>query len=194
MLAREVFAALGGVMVVGAAAARGRVPFSAGAFSAARRGELDRLLAIVQELTGFGPETMALFDELGWHLADDAAPWLVMWSAAYHPLPTDAENPAAFRRMVGMGADHQAVRFLHALVSAALNGPQPMDRTARLLAEALRVACGLLPGTEPDLVFRIWRVAHLPTRLRPGPASPAEYGTRLRACAHALEAALFQDG
>ena len=192
-LAREIFGPLGGIVALGAAAGETVVPV--GDFAAAHRAELDRLLSLVQEVGGFSEETMAIVDELGWHKDHDAIPFLAMWSGLIEPYPFDADDPAVIRRMVTMGADLQAVAFLHALIAAATTRTHPdLARTTEAIAEALRVCCALLGDvTSPAVVFRAWRVARLAPILQPGPNVPEDARTRWREYAHRLEALLLND-
>ncbi|TDC65227.1 hypothetical protein [Streptomyces hainanensis] len=192
-LAREVFGPLGGIVALGAAAGETALPV--GDFTAAHGPELDRLLSLVQEVGGFGDETMAIVDELGWHQNHDATPFLAMWSGLIEPYPFDADDPVVVRRMVTMGADLQSVAFLHALVAAAtVRTDADPARLAEGIAEALRVSCALLGGvTSPAATFRAWRVARLAGILQPGPAVPEDARTRWRDYAHRLEAPLLGD-
>ncbi|MDT0305525.1 hypothetical protein RM780_00905 [Streptomyces sp. DSM 44917] len=192
-LAREIFGPLGGIVTLGAAV--GETAVSVGDFAAARRAELDRLLSLIQEAGGFGDETMALVDELGWHRDHDATPFLAMWSGLIEPYPFDADDPAVIRRMVTMGADLQSVALLHALVAAATTRTDTDPaRLTEEIAEALRVSCALLGEiTTPAATFRAWRVARLAGILQSGPAVPEDARTRWRDYAHRLGALLLSD-
>ncbi|TDC27144.1 hypothetical protein E1265_02375 [Streptomyces sp. 8K308] len=192
-LAREIFAPLGGIVALGAAVGETRVPV--GDFATGRQAEIGRLLNLIQEVGGFGDDTMGIVDELGWHKNHDATPFLAMWSGFIEPYPFDADDAAVIRRMVTMGADLQTVAFLHALVAAATTRTHADPaHPAEAIAEALRVSCALLGDlTTPAAVFRTWRVARLAGILQPGPDVPEDARAHWRDFAHRLEALLLTD-
>ncbi|MES5823641.1 hypothetical protein [Streptomyces sp. RG80] len=69
VLARSVIAPLGGLLEVGAVTATGTWSLSdasVGAYVERRRSEVDRLLAGIHTVGGFGPVFMAVLDELGY--------------------------------------------------------------------------------------------------------------------------------
>ncbi|MGW0865434.1 hypothetical protein [Streptomyces sp. NPDC002611] len=201
MLAREIFGPLGGVMEVGAVSATGTWSVgeaSVGELVSRRRGEVDRLLELVQGIGGFSSATMAIADELGYLREHEVtAPSLLLWSGAVEGIPSrldELERPDVVRRMCHMAADLQLTYFLQALVTAAVAAETEVRQGAGEIAEVLTVAVGLAgatsrstPALTPATVFRMWRVAHLPGLLRPEADTP-EYGKAgFRAYERALE-------
>jgi hypothetical protein len=182
-MARAVFAALGGVVEIGAVRAAGTwlLPdVSVGAFLEPRQGDVRRLLEGVRVVGRFSGEVMAIADELG-YFADHEVPAasLLLWSEGITGVPEPPERleePALVRRMCRIGADLQLTRLLQALVTAALAAGTEPGEGAVGIAEILRVACGLAePGRAritPAEVQRMWRVAHLPAILRPTSDAP----------------------
>ncbi|MER5470452.1 hypothetical protein [Streptomyces sp. NPDC002685] len=195
--AREVFAALGGIVEIGSVVATGTwavADGSVGGLVRARQAEVGRLLAVVRTLGGFSDASMAIADELG-YLRDYpvTAPSLLLWSGCIEeisPRLTELERPSAVRRMCHMGADLQLARFLQALVTAAIAGGTEVERGAVWVAEALAAAVALADDagrSSTAATFRAWRVAFLPGILRPDSSAP-DYGRAgFRAYAHALE-------
>ncbi|MFD8230748.1 hypothetical protein ACFV20_02420 [Streptomyces sp. NPDC059696] len=185
-LARAVFAALGGVVEIGAVRAAGTwlLPdVSVGAFLAPRQEDLRRLLEGVRVVGRFSGEVMAVADDLG-YFADHEVPAasLLLWSEGITGVPEPSERleePEPVRRMCRIGADLQLTRLLQALVTAALAAGTEPGEGAAGIAEILRVACGLVEpgraGVTPADVHRMWRVAHLPGILRPASDAP-EWG------------------
>ncbi|MGW6541516.1 hypothetical protein ACWGBH_01470 [Streptomyces massasporeus] len=149
-MAREVFAALGGVVEIGAVRATGTwlLPdVSVGAFLEPRQDDLRRLLEGVRVVGRFSGEVMAIADELGYFADHDVpAASLLLWSEGIAGLPDPVqrlEEPELVRRMCRIGADLQLTRLLQALVTAALAaGAEPREGAAGI-AMILRVACGL---------------------------------------------------
>lgn len=186
-MARAVFAALGGVVEIGAVRAAGTwlLPdVSVGAFLETRQEDLRRLLEDIRVVGRFSAEVMAIADELGYFAGHEVpAASLLLWSEGIAGVADPVERleePEPMRRMCRIGADLQLTRLLHGLVTAALAaGTEPGEGTAGI-AETLRVACGLAePGREritPADVHRMWRVAHLPGILHPASDAP-EWGT-----------------
>ncbi|MER7483006.1 hypothetical protein ABTX60_36125 [Streptomyces sp. NPDC126510] len=185
-MARAVFAALGGVVEIGAVRAAGTwlLPdVSVGAFLEPRQEDLGRLMEGVRVVGRFSGEVMAVADELG-YFADHEVPAasLLLWSEGIAGLPEPVERleePELVRRMCRIGADLQLTRLLQALVTAALAaGTEPGDGAAGI-AGILPVACGLAEpgraGITPADVHRVWRVAHLPGILSPASGAP-EWG------------------
>ncbi|MFD5948729.1 hypothetical protein ACFWAZ_21015 [Streptomyces collinus] len=185
-LARAIFAALGGVVEIGAVRATGTwlLPdVSVGAFLEPRQDDLRRLLDGVRVVGRFSGEVMVVADELGYFRDHDVpAASLLLWSEGIAGLPDPVERleePELVRRMCRIGADLQLTRLLQALVTAALaTGTEPGEGAAGI-AEILRVVCGLAEpgraGTAPADVHRMWRVAHLPAILHPASDAP-EWG------------------
>ncbi|MFD5909440.1 hypothetical protein ACFWHL_12075 [Streptomyces massasporeus] len=185
-LARAVFAALGGVVEIGAVRATGTwlLPdVSVGAFLEPRQGDLRRLLDGVRMVGRFSGEVMAVADELGYFREHEVpAASLLLWSEGIAGLPDAVERleePELVRRMCRIGADLQLTRLLQALVTAALAAGTEAGEGGEGIAEILRVACGLVgtgrAGVTPADVHRMWRVAHLPGIMRPASDAP-EWG------------------
>ncbi|MFI5688544.1 hypothetical protein [Streptomyces sp. NPDC051636] len=163
-------------------------------FLADRRDDIERLLAGVRSVCRFGDETMAIVDELGRfreHTVDAA--FLLLWSGGVTGVPQPLERleePSFVRRMCRTAADLQLVNLLQALVTAAVAAGTEPDRGAPEVARVLRIASDLADPagkSAPALVFRMWRVAHLPGILRPGSGTPQQGKTGFRAYARALE-------
>jgi len=170
--ARTVFAALGGVVEIGAVNHTGTwdlADVSVGDFLAPRGEAVARVMAAVRTIGRFDDAVMAIADELGYlreHPVE--APWLLLWSAGitWDPeSPEDLaylEDPRVVRRMCRMGADLQLANLLDALTTAGI----------------VRDACELVDDSgrnTPENVFRMWRVARLPDVLRPDSGAP-EWG------------------
>ncbi|WP_158070517.1 hypothetical protein, partial [Streptomyces luteocolor] len=185
VLARSVFAPLGGIVEIGAVAATGTwtlTDASVAGFVAARRSEVTRLLELVQEIGDFGAPAMGILDELGYlreHPVEAA--FLLLWSSGYEEVSPRLDEPEAVHRMCRMGADLQPARFLQSLIEAALTRGPDVPQGAELIAEALRIATGLLggapaddtPAAAPRTAFRIWRATSLAALLLPtSPAHP----------------------
>jgi hypothetical protein len=197
VLAREIFGPLGGIVEIGAVSATGA--WSVGAASvgelvSSRRGEVDRLLDLVRGIGGFSPATMAIADELGYLREHEVtAPALLLWSGAIEGIPSrleDLERPDVVRRTCHMGADLQMTYFLQALVTSAVVAGGDVRQGAAKIAEALTIAAGIADATgrsAPALVFRMWRVAHLPGILRPDAGTPEQGKAGFRSYDQALE-------
>jgi hypothetical protein len=204
-LARAVFAALGGLVEIGAARATGAgvlADVSVGDFLAPRQDDLRCLMEDVRALGRFPDAVMAIADELG-YFADHEVPAasLLLWSEGIAGLPEPLERleePALVRRMCRIGADLQLTRLLQALVTAALAAGTESGEGAVGIAEILRAACGLVePGrarTTPAEVQRMWRVAHLPAILRPASDAPDWGKAGYRAYDAELERVLQGEG
>ncbi|MEU3771841.1 hypothetical protein AB0F11_01240 [Streptomyces sp. NPDC032472] len=191
-LAREVFGPLGGVVECAAALAERSV----GQFVGERRGELDRILAGVQGIGSFGPETMAILDQLG-YLREHEVPAtsLLLWSGGIEEVSPDLGGDEAVGRMARMGTDLQLVHLLQALVGTASfrAGADDTEETAARIVEVLSAAARLAaPAHERTVreVFLMWRTAFLPGVLMPSSASPEAVKRGFRPYAHLLEAAL----
>jgi hypothetical protein len=204
-LARAVFAALGGLVEIGAARATGAgvlADVSVGDFLAPRQDDLRCLMEDVRALGRFPDAVMAIADELG-YFADHEVPAasLLLWSEGIAGLPEPLERleePALVRRMCRIGADLQLTRLLQALVTAALAAGTESGEGAVGIAEILRAACGLVEPdrarTTPDEVQRMWRVAHLPAILRPASDAPDWGKAGYRAYDAELERVLQGEG
>ncbi|MFF6915738.1 hypothetical protein [Streptomyces sp. NPDC012466] len=204
-MARAVFAALGGLVEIGAARATGAgvlADVSVGDFLAPRQDDLRCLMEDVRALGRFPDAVMAIADELG-YFADHEVPAasLLLWSEGIAGLPEPLERleePALVRRMCRIGADLQLTRLLQALVTAALAAGTESGEGAVGIAEILRAACGLVePGrarTTPAEVQRMWRVAHLPAILRPASDAPDWGKAGYRAYDAELERVLQGEG
>ncbi|MET9392593.1 hypothetical protein ABZY20_19730 [Streptomyces sp. NPDC006624] len=122
------------------------------------------------------------------------APSLLLWSGAVEGIPDrleDLEQPHVVRRMCHMAADLQLAYLLQALITAAVTAGGEVGPRAARIADALAVASGIADATArsaPSLVFRMWRVAHLPGLLRPDAGTPEEGKAGFRAYDQALEA------
>lgn len=182
-LARAIFAALGGVVEIGAVRATGTgalADVSVGDFLAPRQDDLRRLMEDVRALGRFPDAVMAIARELG-YFADHEVPAasLLLWSEGITGVPEPPERleePALVRRMCRIGADLQLTRLLQALVTAALAAGTESGEGVAGIAEVLRVACDLVEpgraGITPADVHRMWRVAHLSAILRPASDAP----------------------
>ncbi|MFI8894959.1 hypothetical protein [Streptomyces paradoxus] len=198
VLAREIFGPLGGLVEIGAVSATGTWSVSAasvGELVRERRGEVDRLLDLVRDIGGFSPATMGIADELGYLREHEVtAPALLLWSGAIEGIPArleDLEQPDIVCRMCHMAADVQLTSFLQALVTAAVVAGGDVRQGAARIAEALTIAAGIADATErsaPALVFRMWRVVHLPGILRPDAGTPEQGKAAFRSYDRALEA------
>ncbi|MGA5893957.1 hypothetical protein [Streptomyces venetus] len=184
-MARAVFAALGGVVEIGAVRATGTwvlADVSVGDLLAPRQGDLRCLMEGVREGGRFSA-VMAIADELGYFADHDVpAASLLLWSEGVTGVPQPPERlaePESVRRMCRIGADLQLTRLLQALVTVALAAGTESGEGAATVAEVLRVACGLVePARTPPTpaeVHRMWRVARLPRILRPASDAP-EWG------------------
>ncbi|MGW5787408.1 hypothetical protein ACWEWK_25900 [Streptomyces sp. NPDC003757] len=191
MLARGVFGPLGGVVEVGAVNAAGSwsVPeVSVGRFLDDRAEDVARVLSGIRSVCRFSDSGMAIVDELGW-LRDHEVPAasLLLWSAGVTGVPEaleKLEEPALVRRMCRMAADLQLALLLQALVTAAVAVGTEAVRGAAQIVEVLTIACALVDpcgGSTPGLVFRMWRVAHLPGILRTESDAPDEGKAGFRA-------------
>ncbi len=198
VLGRAVFGPLGGIIEIGAVAATGTwslADVSVGDFVSQRQDDVTRLLETIRDVGDFTQPVMALFDELGYTRDHPvAAPSLLMWSAGYEEVSARLEEPAAVRRMSRVGADLQLARLLQALVDAAIARGPEVARGAGLIAEALRIATGLVAGaldgdadTATRAVYRMWRVAFLAGLLLPDSSARPEARPRFREYGHALE-------
>ena len=196
-LAREVFGPLGGVVEVGAVNSTGTwdlADVSMGGFLASRQDDVERLLAGIRVVCRFSDRAMAIVDELGWFRDHEVpAAFLLLWSAGVTGVPQPPERlgePALVRRMCRMAVDLQLVLFLQALVNAAVASGTEARQGAPRITEILGIACDLADPTgrsAPDLVFRMWRVAHLPGILRPESDAPEAGKAGFRAYDEALE-------
>ncbi|MEV0525898.1 hypothetical protein AB0I66_20910 [Streptomyces sp. NPDC050439] len=198
-LARSVFGPLGGIVEIGAVVATGTwdlADVSVGGFVAGRQGDVGRLLEVVRRVGNFGQPVMGIFDELGYlreHPVEASS--LLLWSSGYEDVRGQFDQPHAVRRMSRLGADLQLTRFLQALITAAIARGPNVARGAALVAEALRIAAGLVGSTtaeEPGgpaamTVLRMWRVAHLADLLLPNSPAHPEARPLFRAYGHALE-------
>ncbi|WP_423598007.1 hypothetical protein [Streptomyces sp. G5(2025)] len=93
-----------------------------------------------------------------------------------------------------MGADPQLPRLLQAVVDAAIARGPEVARGAESIAEATRIATGLVAGvldgdaaTARRTAFRMWRVAFLADLLLPRSPARPEARPRFREYGHALE-------
>jgi hypothetical protein len=139
-------------------------------------------------------------------VADERAPWhgasnwltedllsahLVLYGAGVvrHPVPFD--DRTAVRRMLAMAVDCQLGDLMHALVIAGdERNADNVPRTATRIVEAVTAAASLAGVTTEgvaEVVFRVWRVAHLRTLLRPDSAATEEARVGLRRYAQAIE-------
>ncbi len=185
VLARTVFASLGGIVEIGAVNATGTwrlADVSVGGFLAVRSGEVAGLLDGIREVGRFGAPAMAIADELGYlrdHPVTSAS--LLLWSGAVTGVPQPLERleePQVVRRMCRMGADLQSTCLLEALTAAAITARVEPGEGAERIAGLLRIACDLADATgrsSAGTVFRIWRVARLPATLSPRSGAP-EWG------------------
>ncbi|MCX5558106.1 hypothetical protein [Streptomyces sp. NBC_00038] len=203
-LAREIFGPLGGIMEIGAVQATGTWTLpdvSMGDFLAPRQNEVDRLLSGIRTVCGFSDASMAILDELGRFRDHEViAPFLLLWSGGVEGVPErreELEEPRTVRRMCHMGADLQLTQFLQALINGALAAGTEARQGAGAVAEILGIAVDLADGTgrtTPTGVFRTWRVACLPSILRPESSAPESGRAGFRAYARRLEELLDTGG
>ena len=185
-MAWAVFAALGGVVEIGAVRAAGTwvlADVSVGDFLAPPAGRLRYLMEDVRTVCRFSDEVMAIARELGYfrdHEVSGAS--LLLWSEGITGVPRPPgrlEEPALVRRMCRIGADLQLTRLLQALVTVALaagtGAGEGAEGIARILQGAARLADPVEGGITPADIHRMWRVAHLPAILRPASEAP-EWG------------------
>ncbi|MEV0175389.1 hypothetical protein AB0I00_30250 [Streptomyces sp. NPDC050803] len=194
VVARSVIAPLGGLLEIGAVTATGtwRLPdASLGTFLSHHRSELDRLLAGIHEVCGFGPAFLEVADELGYLREHElTAIFLLLWSGGVEGVSPHLEEPAAVRRMCRTGADLQLAEFLDALIAAALVAGTEARSGARTISEILALAAALADGTgrcTPATAFRGWRVRCLVPHLRPDSGAPEQGKAGFRAYERALE-------
>ncbi|MEU9224793.1 hypothetical protein AB0D40_10525 [Streptomyces massasporeus] len=203
-MARAVFAALGGIVEIGAVRSTGTwlLPdVSVGAFLQPRQGDLRCLVEGVRAVGRFSDEVMAIADELGYFADNDVpAASLLLWSEGITgvPQPPERLEEPELVRLCRIGADLQLTRLLQALVTAALAAGTESGEGAAAVAEVLRVACGLVePGragiTSAD-IHRMWRVAHLPAILHPASDAPEWGKAGYRAYDAQLERLLWGEG
>ncbi|MFD0070679.1 hypothetical protein, partial [Streptomyces sp. NPDC127574] len=158
---------------------------SVGDFLALRRDEVTRVVADIQAVGRFGDPVMAEAHELGYlrdHPVDVRS--LLLWSAgvtwaAQGPQPSEdlayLEDPQVVRRMCRMGADLQLTHLLDALVAVGVGAGAEVAEGTDEIAEILRIVCELVDATGRNTaegVFRMWRVAQLPSLLSPNAAAP----------------------
>ncbi|MGX1561489.1 hypothetical protein [Streptomyces sp. NPDC055506] len=172
-MARAIFAALGGIVEIGAVRATGTwalADTSVGEFLAHRQDGIRGLMEDIRAIGCFSGDTMAIADELGYFRDHDvSAASLLLWSDGIAGVPDPVERleeSELVRRMCRIGADLQLTRFLHALVTAAIAAGAQAGERATGIAGSLHVACGLAAPagarTTPTHIHRMWRVAHLP--------------------------------
>ncbi|RPE41493.1 hypothetical protein EDD90_4579 [Streptomyces sp. Ag109_O5-1] len=166
---------------------------SVGAFLESRRQEWDRLFAAVCALCAFdGDEARAEADKLGYFRDYELSPpILVLWSAGVTGVESLRDpSPSTVRRMCRMVADLQLSEFLDMLVAVALDAGTDAARGAPQVTEILTIACALADPTgdiAPSHVHRMWRVAHLPSMLRPDSPTPDRIRAGFRSYDEALE-------
>ncbi|MFE4701649.1 hypothetical protein ACFRIC_31755 [Streptomyces sp. NPDC056738] len=183
--ARTVFAALGGVVEIGAVNDTGTWDLAQASvvdFLTPRGEDIARIMAAVRTIGRFEDPVMAISDELGYlreHPVE--APFMLLWSAGIAWDPESADDlayladPSVVRRMCRMGADLQLVNLLDALVTAGIAAGVDAEEGGDLAAGVVRIACELVGDAgsyAPDGVFRMWRVARLPDTLRPDSGAP----------------------
>ncbi|MFD6436829.1 DUF5959 family protein [Streptomyces venezuelae] len=202
LLARAIFGPLGGIVEISAVAATGTwslTDASPAGFATAHRTQVTRLRELVQRIGEFSDATLAILDDLGYLNEHSVqAPSLLMWSSAYEDVSSPLEAAEVVRRMSRTGADLQLTRFLQALTEAAIARGRNVAHGAELIAEAVRIAVGLLAGALDDsdpltaqrTSFRTWRTAHLTDLLLPNSPARPEARPRFREYAHALDALL----
>ncbi|MFJ3757294.1 hypothetical protein [Streptomyces sp. NPDC090080] len=197
MLAREVFAPLGGLMEIAAVSSTGSwvLPDVSMAGFLDRNG--DRVLALredVRAVCRFDEDSMAIADELGYfrdHEVSVAS--LLLWSAGVTGVPQPLERleePVMVRRMCRMGADLQLVNVLQAVVNAAVAAGTDAGAGTRRIVQLLGSASALADPTgasTPELVHRMWRVGHLPGILDPRSGAPEAGKAGYRAYDQELE-------
>jgi hypothetical protein len=185
------------------AAAHAREPaladFSLTGYVAECREELDRLLGFVREIGAFSPDSMRVFEQQGgwadgteW-TSDEVSALLLMYSGCLEEFPPNLLDESVVRRMIEAATDLQLPTLLHALVGVAIHR-QPGPGTAVPLITKVVLMAGTLSkvgaGRMLQDTVRLWRVAFLPTTLRPDSATPAEIRSILGTYATALETAL----
>ncbi|MCW8379507.1 hypothetical protein [Streptomyces justiciae] len=189
-LAYDVFGPLWSVLDLAAVAGSSTLT----TFVTAHRAELDGLLAVVQAIGDFSPETMRLFERQGgWGdgSGDVTAESLMLHSGCIEEYPPNVDDPLVLRRMLGMGADLQLARLMEGLVGVAVARGPGVERGTTLVVAAMRRAAALAVPRSVSDVFRMWRVAFLPGVLRPDSPTPETARTGVRAYAHALEGVLL---
>jgi hypothetical protein len=178
-LAREIFGPLwtiidkGAVVAAGPEGTEGLQDVSSAAFVNSRRDEISQIIDTVRALGDFQDSTMEIFEQARWqtrHAPDELTVHLLLWSGGIESYPPDIDDPHVVRRLVDTAADLQLVAFLNAMVGAALVRGPGTAPGAELVAPAVTSAVALLgrdaaPGGRD--VFRMWRVASLPSVLRP---------------------------
>jgi hypothetical protein len=200
MLARSVFASLGGVVEIGAVNSTGTwklADVSVSDFLARRRQDLGRLMDGIQAVCRFGAPAMAIADELGYLREHEVTvEFLLLWSAGLTGVPEALEElvePPVVRRMCRMGADLQLTQFLQALITAAICADVEERAGAAHIAEILGIASDLADPSDrssPETAFRMWRVAHLPDILRPNSTASESGRAAFRAYDRELEKVL----
>lgn len=178
-MARAVFAALGGIVEIGAVRSTGTwlLPdVSVEAFLQPRQGDLRCLVEGVRAVGRFSDEVMAIADELGYFRDHEVpAASLLLWSEGITGVPQPPERleePELVRRMCRIGADLQLTRLLQALVTAALAAGTESGEGAAAVAEVLvsradssnraapgsppptSTACGASPTSPPSCTRR----------------------------------------
>ncbi|MFJ4619108.1 hypothetical protein [Streptomyces sp. NPDC088812] len=202
-VARPVFAALGGIVEIGAVVATGTwsvTAASVGDLVHGRGDEVRRLLDLVRDIGGFTPAAMGLADALG-YLRDHpvTVEWLLLWSRGIEGVPDpveELERPDVVRRMCRAGADLQLAELVQALVTAALvkaGGEADVRQDAERVAEVLAIAVRLVGQSTPAAAFRTWRVMFLPDIVRPGSNAPEAGKAGFRAFARVLDGVLEPD-
>ncbi|MFF2367039.1 hypothetical protein ACFVU0_30645 [Streptomyces sp. NPDC058122] len=198
--ARTVFAALGGVVEIGAVNHTGTwdlAEVSVEAFLTPRAEDIARIMAAVRTIGRFDDHVMAISDELGYLCEHPVElPFMLLWSAGVTWDPELADDlayladPPVVRRMCRMGADLQLVDLLDALVTAGIAAGVDAEEGGDLAAGVTRIACELVGDagrSAPEGVFRMWRVARLPDALRPDSGAPESGKAGYRAYDAALE-------
>jgi hypothetical protein len=197
LLARAVFGPLGGVVEVGAVNSTGTwrlADVSVGAFLAHRQADVERLLEAIRSVCRFSDDAMGIVDELGRFRDHEVlAAFLLLWSGGVTGVPQPLERleePPVVRRMCRMATDLQLTAFLQALITAAIAAGTEAREGAVKVAEVLEIACRLADASgrsTPADIFRMWRVAHLPGRLRPESDAPESGKAGFRAYDELLE-------
>ncbi|MFS8202680.1 hypothetical protein ACLVWQ_28845 [Streptomyces sp. CWNU-52B] len=196
-LARSVFGPLGGVIEIGAVNRTGTWELSdvsVGDFLTRRQDDVAEMLDRIRTVCAFGDAAMGIVDELG-RFRDHEVPaaFLLLWSGGLEAVPRDLaelDEPVRVRRMCRMAADLQLSHFLQALITAAIVAGTEAGRGAEQVAGILRLAAGLADESgrsAPTVIFRMWRVAHLPGILRPESDAPESGKAAFRAYDGALE-------
>ncbi|MFJ8085039.1 hypothetical protein ACIQ6Y_31030 [Streptomyces sp. NPDC096205] len=202
--ARAVFAPLGGIVEVGAVNATGTWRLADVAihdFLAHRRDDVERLFNDIRSVCRFSDCAMAVVDELGWFRDHEVSgALLLLWSAGVTGVPqplSRLEEPPTVRRMCRMAADLQLTALLQALITTAVAAGTPASRGAPTIAGVLATACDLADPTgrsTPDVVLRMWRVAHLAGILSPGSDAPENGRAGFRAYDRTLEELITSAG